>query len=81
MQLALSVRIAYETFCTKSYTAATAGGCTRTKLLSSSGAIVITPESEDRAAWVCAGQVYERLASKTTSLKIKSGFLKPLFRL
>ncbi len=45
------------------------------KLRSSPGAVVIASESEDRAAWVRTGQVYERLALTMTSLNIKSAFL------
>jgi len=45
------------------------------KLLSSSGAVVVASASEDRAAWVRTGQVYERLALAMTSLNIKSAFL------
>lgn len=45
------------------------------KLHSSSGAVVIAAESDDKAAWVRTGQVYERLALKLTSLNIKSAFM------
>ncbi len=45
------------------------------KLRSSSGAVVVASLSEDRAAWVRTGQVYERLALTLTSLNIKSAFL------
>lgn len=45
------------------------------KLRSSPGVVVITSESDDRAAWVRTGQVYERLALKMTSLNIKSAFM------
>jgi hypothetical protein len=45
------------------------------KLRSSPGAVVVTSESEDKTAWVRAGQVYERLALTMTSLNIKSAFL------
>lgn len=45
------------------------------KLRSSSAAVVITSESEDKSAWVRTGQVYERLALQTTALGIKSAFL------
>ncbi len=45
------------------------------KLRSSSGAVVIASESEDKSAWVRTGQVYERLALTMTSLNIKSAFL------
>lgn len=44
------------------------------KLRSSPGAVVIASESDDKAAWVRTGQVYERLALKMTSLDIKSAF-------
>jgi hypothetical protein len=45
------------------------------KLLSSPGAVVVTSESDDQAAWVRTGQVYERLALQLTALNIKSAFL------
>lgn len=45
------------------------------KLRSSSAAIVIASETEDKTAWVRTGQVYERLALKTTAMGIKSAFL------
>jgi len=45
------------------------------KLRSSSGAVVVVSESEDKTAWVRTGQVYERMALKMTSLNIKSAFL------
>ncbi len=45
------------------------------KLRSSSGAVVVTSESDDKTAWVRTGQVYERLALEMTSLNIKSAFL------
>lgn len=45
------------------------------KLRSSSAAVVIASDTEDRSAWVRTGQVYERLALQTTSLGIKSAFL------
>jgi hypothetical protein len=44
-------------------------------LRSSPGAVLIVSESDDKTAWVRTGQVYERLALKTTSLNIKSAFL------
>ncbi|MGB7539189.1 MAG: twin-arginine translocation signal domain-containing protein [Anaerolineales bacterium] len=47
------------------------------KLGSSSGAIVIATDTDDRKAWVLAGQVYERLALTMTSLNLKSAFLNP----
>jgi hypothetical protein len=45
------------------------------KLRSSSGAVIITSDSDDKTSWVRTGQVYERLALKMTSLNIKSAFL------
>lgn len=45
------------------------------KLRSSSGTVIVVSESEDKTAWVRTGQVYERMALKTTSLNIKSAFL------
>ena len=45
------------------------------KLRSSSGAVVVATESDDKLAWVRTGQVYERMALKMTSLNIKSAFL------
>lgn len=45
------------------------------KLRSSSGAIVFTSESDDKAAWVRTGQVYQRVALQLTSQGIKSAFL------
>lgn len=45
------------------------------KLRSSSGAVVIASESDDKAVLVRTGQVYERLALKMTSLNVKSAFL------
>jgi hypothetical protein len=45
------------------------------KLHSSSAAVVIASETEDKSAWVRTGQVYERLALQTTALGIKSAFL------
>jgi len=45
------------------------------KLRSSAGAVVIVSESDDRTAWVRAGQVYERMALKMTLLNIKAAFL------
>lgn len=45
------------------------------KLRSSPHALVITSESEDRAAWVKTGQMYERLALTMTALGIQSAFL------
>lgn len=45
------------------------------KLRSSPGTVVIAAVSDDKAAWIRTGQVYERLALKLTSLNIKSAFL------
>jgi hypothetical protein len=45
------------------------------KLRSSSGAVVIASEADDKIAWVRTGQVYERLALKLTALNIKSAFM------
>jgi len=45
------------------------------KLRSSPGAVVIASESDTKADWVRAGQVYERMALKMTALDIKSAFL------
>ena len=45
------------------------------KLRSAPGAVVVASESDDKAAWVRTGQVYERLALTLTSLNIKSAFL------
>ncbi|CAG1014722.1 partial Putative NAD(P)H nitroreductase, partial [Anaerolineales bacterium] len=45
------------------------------KLRSSSGAVVIASEADDKSAWVRTGQVYERMALTMTSLNIKSAFL------
>jgi hypothetical protein len=45
------------------------------KLRSSSAAVVIASESDDKSTWVRTGQVYERLALQTTALGIKSAFL------
>lgn len=45
------------------------------KLRSSSAAVVIASETEEKSAWVRTGQAYERLALQTTALGIKSAFL------
>jgi hypothetical protein len=45
------------------------------KLRSSAGVAVIASESEDKTAWVRAGQMYERLALTLTAANIKSAFL------
>ena len=42
---------------------------------SSSGAVVIASSTDDRAAWVRSGQVYERLALQMTALGVQSAFL------
>jgi hypothetical protein len=45
------------------------------KLRTSPSAVVIAAEADDKASWVCVGQVYERLALQMTALDIKSAFL------
>ncbi len=45
------------------------------KLRSSSGAVLVTSETDDKSGWVRTGQVYERLALKMTALNIQSAFL------
>ncbi len=45
------------------------------KLRSSAGAVVITSETDDEAAWVRVGQVYQRLVLTMTSHNIKSALL------
>lgn len=45
------------------------------KLRSASAVAVIASTTDDKLAWVRAGQVYERLALTTTALNIKSAFL------
>jgi hypothetical protein len=45
------------------------------KLRSSAGAVVIGSNRDDKAAWVRAGQVYERLALQMTDLNVKSALL------
>lgn len=45
------------------------------KLHSSSGTVVIASATDDKTAWVRAGQVYERMALQMTALNIKSAFL------
>ena len=45
------------------------------KLRSSSGAVVIASETDDKIGWVRTGQVYERLALQMTALNIKSALL------
>lgn len=44
-------------------------------LRSSAGVVVLTSETDDRAAWVRTGQVYERLALTMTGLNIKNALL------
>ncbi len=45
------------------------------KLRSAAGVIVIATDADDKAAWVRAGQVYERLTLQMTALNIKSALL------
>ena len=45
------------------------------KLRSSSGAIVIASDADNKSTWVRTGQVYERMALRMTALNIKSAFL------
>ncbi len=45
------------------------------KLRTSPSAIVVASQADDKASWVRAGQVYERLALQMTALDIKSAFL------
>ncbi len=45
------------------------------KLLSSSGAVVVSSANESKSDWVRTGQVYERLALTLTSRGLKSAFL------
>lgn len=45
------------------------------KLRSSPGAVVIAANTDDKAAWVRTGQVYERLALQLTALDLKSALL------
>lgn len=45
------------------------------KLRSSAGAVVIATDADDSAAWVRAGQLYERLTLQMTALNIKSALL------
>lgn len=45
------------------------------KFRSSLGAVVIASQTDDRAAWVRSGQVYERLALQMTALGVQSAFL------
>ena len=45
------------------------------KLRSSAGVVIIATDADDKATWVRAGQVYERLALQMTALDIKSALL------
>ncbi len=45
------------------------------KLLSSSGAVIITSKTEGKSQWVRAGQVYERLALTMMSRDVKTALL------
>jgi hypothetical protein len=45
------------------------------KLRSSAGAVVIATDTDDKAAWVRAGQLYERLTLQMTALNIMSALL------
>lgn len=45
------------------------------KMRSSSGAVLVTSETDNKSTWVRTGQVYERLALKMTALNIQSAFL------
>jgi hypothetical protein len=45
------------------------------KLRSSAGTVVIATDTDSKAAWVRAGQLYERLTLQMTALNIKSAFL------
>ena len=45
------------------------------KLRSSAGAVVIASDTDNKTAWVRAGQVYERLTLQMTALDIKSALL------
>lgn len=44
-------------------------------LRTSAGAVVLTAETDDRAAWVRTGQTYERLALTMTGLNIKNALV------
>jgi hypothetical protein len=50
-------------------------GADAEKLRSSAGAVIISSDTDDKAAWVRAGQVYERLTLQMTALDIKSALL------
>ena len=45
------------------------------KFRSSSGAVLIASDTDDKAAWVRTGQVYERLALQMTALGVQSAML------
>lgn len=45
------------------------------KFRSAAGAVVIATDTDDKTAWVRAGQLYERLALQMTGLNIKSALL------
>lgn len=45
------------------------------KLRSSAGAVVVATDADNKAAWVRAGQVYERLTLQMTALDLKSALL------
>jgi len=45
------------------------------KLRSSAGVVIIASDTDDKAAWVRAGQVYERLSLQMTALHVKSALL------
>jgi hypothetical protein len=45
------------------------------KFRSSSGAVLIASDADNKAAWVRTGQVYERLALQMTALNVQSAFL------
>jgi hypothetical protein len=45
------------------------------KFRSAAGAVVNASDSDDKAAWVRAGQLYERLALQMTALHVKSALL------
>jgi hypothetical protein len=50
------------------------------RLRSSSGAVVIAAGTDDKAAWVCTGQVYERMALIMTSLNYQIRLPEPADR-
>lgn len=45
------------------------------KFRSSAGAVIVATDADNKAAWVRAGQVYERLTLQLTALNIKSALL------